>query len=220
VRQAALGLQHALEKGMVHRDIKPHNLMRTPDGQVKILDFGLARFAMETPPAGALLTEAAPAAGASLTQVGTVVGTPDYIAPEQARDAHTADIRADIYSLGCTLYDLLAGQAPFPEGTAVEKVLAHLHQAARPLAEIRPDVPGKLVRVVERMMAKDPVQRYATPAEVAAALAPFCIGWRPRLTSRGRWLKIAAVAGLLLAVGILCGAGVSLVLVLTQGHAP
>src|SRR5262249_41980004 len=127
VRQAALGLQHAHEQGMVHRDIKPHNLMRTPGGQVKILDFGLARFASEAAPPGALLAgppagEAPPAA--SLTQTGTMMGTPEYIAPEQARDAHAADIRADLYSLGCTLYDLLTGQAPFPEGTAVEKVRA------------------------------------------------------------------------------------------------
>jgi WD40 repeat protein len=175
VRQAALGLQHAFEQGMVHRDIKPQNLMLTPRGQVKILDFGLARFALETAPAGALLTAdpATPAAGDSLTQVGTVVGTPDYIAPEQARDAHTADIRADIYSLGCTLYDLLAGHAPFPEGTAVQKVMAHLEKTPRPLTELRNDVPAKLVCIVERMMAKQPEQRYATPAEVAAALTPF-----------------------------------------------
>jgi serine/threonine-protein kinase len=98
VRQAALGLQHAHEQGMVHRDLKPHNLMVTPKGQVKILDFGLARFATEQG-----------GGGASLTQSGAIMGTPDYIAPEQALDAHAADIRADIYSLGCTLYFLLSG---------------------------------------------------------------------------------------------------------------
>ncbi|HEV3118238.1 MAG TPA: protein kinase, partial [Gemmataceae bacterium] len=105
VRQAATGLQHAHERGMVHRDIKPQNLMLTPAGQVKILDFGLARFAMENTPALLSAAEAQPAdtarqsSSAALTQHGIVMGTPDYIAPEQAKDSHTADIRADIYSL-------------------------------------------------------------------------------------------------------------------------
>jgi tRNA A-37 threonylcarbamoyl transferase component Bud32 len=198
VRQTALGMQHAFEKGMVHRDIKPQNLMLTPDGQVKILDFGLARFAMETTPAGALLAEA-PSEGDSLTQVGTVVGTPDYIAPEQARDAHTADIRADIYSLGCTLYDLLAGEAPFPEGTAVQKVLAHLERTPRPLRELRADVPPGLVRVIDRMMAKDPDRRYQTPAEVAQAVAPFLT--QPRRPSRRLVGWMVGAAALLLLVG-------------------
>jgi uncharacterized protein (TIGR03067 family) len=212
--QAALGLQHAHERGMVHRDIKPQNLMRTPDGQVKILDFGLARFAMEAAPTGALLTgapaETLPTASGgqapspSLTQTGTVMGTPDYIAPEQAIDAHTADIRADIYSLGCTLYDLLAGHTPFPEGTVLDKVMAHMERSPRPLAHVRKDVPPELTRVVERMMAKDPAQRYRTPAEVAAALEPFA---RPtktmarwRLSIRQKLAVLAAsLAGLLLA---------------------
>jgi hypothetical protein len=222
IRQAALGLQHAHEKGMVHRDIKPQNLMRTPDGQVKILDFGLARFAMETAPAGALLTADPPASGAgqSLTQVGTVVGTPDYIAPEQIRDAHVADIRADIYSLGCTLYDLLAGQVPFPEGTVLQKVMAHLDQAPRPLTELRADVPAELARVVARMMAKDPTQRYATPADVVAALAPFAgvSSHRPP-DRRRRQLLATAAAALLLAAGLLFAAGAGLALLLSKGAA-
>ncbi len=202
IRQAALGLQHAHERGMVHRDIKPQNLMRTPDGHVKILDFGLARFAMEAAPTGALLAapEGQTAAG-SLTQVGTVMGTPDYIAPEQARDAHTADIRADIYSLGCTLYDLLAGHAPFPEGTVVAKVKAHLERVATPLAELRSDVPPALARVVERMMAKDPAQRYQTPAEVAVALAQVS---KPPVPPRPRWWPSVAAAVLLVG-GLLAG---------------
>jgi hypothetical protein len=221
IRQAALGLQHAHEQGMVHRDIKPQNLMRTPDGRVKILDFGLARFARETAPAGALLTSEAPAAaaGESLTQVGTVVGTPDYIAPEQIRDAHTADIRADLYSLGCTLYDLLAGQAPFPEGTVLQKVMAHLEQAPRPLSELRADVPAELAQVVERLMAKDPAQRYATPADVATALLPFTRPARPgRPEQRRRRLLAATAAGLLLAAGILAGALASRALLRPDGH--
>jgi serine/threonine protein kinase/Leucine-rich repeat (LRR) protein len=162
VRQAALGLQHAYEQGMVHRDIKPGNLMVTSAGQIKILDFGLARLASELP-------------GGVTTQEGYVLGTPDYIAPEQAEDSRQADIRADIYSLGCTLYHLLAGRPPFPTGTFLQKIKAHQTQAPRPLTELRPDVPAGLGAVVERMMAKDPVQRYQTPAQVAQALAQLGI---------------------------------------------
>jgi serine/threonine protein kinase len=161
VRQAALGLEHAFEQGMVHRDLKPHNLMRTPDGRVKILDFGLARFA----------SEAAEAAG--LTGTGLVLGTVDYIAPEQADNAHQADIRSDIYSLGCTLYHMLAGQPPFPTGTPLQKVMAHVEKKPQPLTELRPDLPEGLMPVLDRMMAKNPKDRYQTPAEVALALEPF-----------------------------------------------
>jgi uncharacterized protein (TIGR03067 family) len=131
-------------------------------------------------------------AGPPLTQLGAVVGTPDYIAPEQAADASMADIRADIYSLGCTLYHLLAGHAPFPEGTTVQKVRAHADRLPRPLTEVRPDVPIELARAVERMMAKDPARRYQTPAEVAEAMAPFVPGAAPRR----RWRRIFAGAAL------------------------
>jgi hypothetical protein len=163
IRQAALGLQHAFEQSMVHRDLKPHNLMLTPDGRVKILDFGLARFA----------SEAAEAAG--LTSTGIVLGTVDYIAPEQADNAHQADIRSDIYSLGCTLYHLLAGQPPFPTGTSLQKVMAHVEKKPQLLTELRPDLPEELMPVLERMMAKNPMDRYQTPAEVALALEPFTV---------------------------------------------
>src|SRR5262249_47800551 len=119
-RQAALGLQHAHEQGMVHRDVKPHNLMRTPDGRVKILDFGLARLAhAEDAPAAA---KGAPASS-QRPAVGAVMGTADYMAPEQAGDARSADIRSDVYSLGCTLYHLLTGRVPFPDGSALDKLL-------------------------------------------------------------------------------------------------
>jgi WD40 repeat protein len=161
VRQAALGLQHAFERGMVHRDIKPQNLLLTPEGRVKILDFGLARFARGDGPGGVI------------SHLGTVVGTPDYMAPEQALDSRQADIRADIYSLGCTLYFLLAGQPPFPEGSLLHKLMSHQDRTPRPLREIRPDVPAALAQVLDRMLAKDPAQRFQTPAEVAEALAVF-----------------------------------------------
>src|SRR5207253_105655 len=126
-----------------------------------------------------------------LTQIGIVMGTPDYIAPEQATDSHLADIRADIYSLGCTLYHLLAGHAPFPEGNAVQKVKAHLESTPRPLKDLRPDLPVELIRVIERMMAKDPARRFQTPAEVAAALAPF-LAAPPRPSRRKKWPFVAA----------------------------
>jgi formylglycine-generating enzyme required for sulfatase activity/tRNA A-37 threonylcarbamoyl transferase component Bud32 len=203
VRQAALGLQHAHERGMVHRDIKPSNLMRTPTGQVKILDFGLARLALgqaeaEAPgwtaadtPVGILPGEATPP---DVTEPGRVMGTPDYIAPEQAADAHAADIRADIYSLGCTLYYLLAAAVPFACGTAQGKLRAHTEDDPQPLADLRADVPPELLRVLDQMIARDPTQRYATPAQVADALAPFAgPAPAPAQPPRRRWHTTAAV---------------------------
>jgi formylglycine-generating enzyme required for sulfatase activity len=160
-RQAALGLQHAFEKGMVHRDIKPHNLMLAPKNVVKVLDFGLARL------------RGPKAVGKGLTQADAFMGTPAYVAPEQAADARSADIRADIYSLGCTLYALLTGRPPFQEGTMVKLVLAHIEKEPRPLHEVRPDVPAELSAVVAQMLAKDPAKRFQKPAEVAQALLPF-----------------------------------------------
>ena len=146
---------------MVHRDIKPQNLMRTKRGQVKILDFGLAIFASEVE------------TGGGFTGTGAMLGTADYVAPEQADDAHSADIRADIYSLGCTLYFLLAGHPPFPGGTLIQKLTSHSRKKPRSLREIRTDLPVDLERVLDRMMAKDPKARYQTPAQVVTALSPF-----------------------------------------------
>jgi WD40 repeat protein len=195
-RQAALGLQHAHEQGMVHRDIKPQNLMRTTTGRVKVLDFGLARLAREA---------AAGEAGSGLTSANALMGTPDYVAPEQANDARSADIRADLYSLGCTLYHLLSGRVPFPGGTHLQKVLAHLERAPQPVAELRPGLPPGLAAVVERLLAKDPARRYPTPAAVAEALAPFTspeTGPTPEpRRPRGR-LVVAVAAGLLAALGL------------------
>lgn len=161
VRQAALGLQHAHERGMVHRDLKPHNLMLTPRGVVKILDFGLAKLASERRTAGAL------------TNVNALMGTPQYLAPEQARDSRSADIRADIYSLGCTLFHLLAGRPPFVGDTAIEIVVAQVEQMPPRINELRPDVPAPIADLVARMMAKDPAQRPQTPKDVAEGLHAF-----------------------------------------------
>ncbi len=161
VHQALIGLNDAHKHGMVHRDLKPQNLMFTSDGKVKILDFGLAKLASERQD------------GDGLTGTNAFMGTPHYLAPEQAMDAAKADIRADIYSLGCTLYCLLAGSPPYGGASAVAIALAHRDQNARPLCEVRTDVPPELSRIVERMLAKNAADRPQTPAEAAQALSPF-----------------------------------------------
>src|SRR5262249_47733006 len=105
-----------------------------------------------------------------VTREGTVMGTPDYIAPEQALESHTADVRADLYSLGCTFYHLLTGRAPFPGGSLMEKLLKHRLEEPKPLELCRPDVPAGVAGVVRRLMAKSPEDRYQTPAELVEAL--------------------------------------------------
>lgn len=163
IRQTALGLQHAHERGLVHRDIKPGNLLVTADGAVvKILDLGLAR--LDQPPIDG-------GRSTLVTQEGTVVGTPDYLAPEQARQSHTADIRADLYSLGCVFYCLLTGRPPFPGGSIMDKILKHQSQQPKPLEQMRPDVPPRVAAIVRKLMAKKPEERYQAPMEVATALA-------------------------------------------------
>jgi serine/threonine protein kinase len=162
-RQTALGLEHIGDKGLVHRDIKPANLLLDKKGVVKILDMGLARFSHGP--------------GDNLTRRldgNAVLGTADYIAPEQAMDSHEADIRADIYSLGATLYFLLTGQPPFAEGTSTQKLLRIQMCSAKPIREVRDEIPEALAKVIERMMARDPAERYQSPTEVVAALNPFC----------------------------------------------
>ncbi|QJW95592.1 protein kinase domain-containing protein [Frigoriglobus tundricola] len=180
-RQAALGLQHAADKGMVHRDIKPQNLMVTRKGQVKILDFGLARFGHaddEEPPApqsGRVPFGAAKElANAGVTNPNLVMGTPDYLSPEQAKNSHDVDPRSDIYSLGCTLYFLLTGRPPFQSAsTHLDKLIAHTHAEPPSVHGARKDVPEGLAAVLAKMMAKKPADRYQTAAEVAAALLPY-----------------------------------------------
>jgi serine/threonine protein kinase len=165
IRQAAQGLQHAHERGLVHRDIKPSNLLlSTRDGVVKLLDLGLARLEP---------TSEDPAEAPTLTRDGALMGTPDFLAPEQARDAHSADIRSDLYSLGCTFYYLLAGKVPFPGGSLAQKIYKQQFAAPVPLAEVRPDIPASVTAVVYRLMAKQPQDRYQTPAAVIAALPPL-----------------------------------------------
>jgi hypothetical protein len=165
VRQAALGLQHFLESGLVHRDVKPSNLMLA-SGQhvVKILDLGLAR----------LLSGGGESSLSELTQTGVVMGTPDFIAPEQVEDSHAVDIRADLYSLGCTFYYLLTGRVPFPGGTVIQKLDKHRWADPEPVEYLRPEVSPEVRAVLRKLMAKRPDERYQTPAEVARALGAIC----------------------------------------------
>lgn len=158
IRQAAAGLQHAYEKGLVHRDMKPANLLVDKQGVVRILDFGLARsFTDEAD----RVTEK--------HDKGAVIGTADYMAPEQILGG-TVDVRADIYALGVTFYTLLTGRPPF-SGSASQKFTAHQTFEAPPVSRLRPGVPAGVEAVVEKMMAKSPAARYQTPQEVIDALA-------------------------------------------------
>jgi serine/threonine protein kinase len=168
--QAALGLQHAHENGLVHRDIKPQNLLLSAQALVKITDFGIARFVTETD-LGEPITVTANGDW-HLTATGAFLGTPAYMAPEQAYDAGHADIRADIFGLGCTLFYLLTCQSPYPGRTLNEK-LAAWQGAPTPVCALRPDVPPGLGDVLARALARQPADRYQTPAELYEGLRPF-----------------------------------------------
>jgi serine/threonine protein kinase len=163
IRQAAVGLQHAHEAGLVHRDIKPGNLLVDRNGTVKVLDMGLARFFHDEED---ILTK---------KYDESVLGTADYLAPEQALDSHSVDIRADIYSLGATFYFVLTGSPPFNEGTVAQKLIWHQTRQPKPIRTLRAEVPEGLVAVIDKMMHKDVNQRYQTPAAVVEALAPWTV---------------------------------------------
>jgi serine/threonine-protein kinase len=161
LRQAALGLHHAHQRGLVHRDVKPGNLFLTREG-IKVLDLGLARpQKIDTASAG------------DLTRANSVLGTPDYLAPEQALDPCGADARSDLYGLGCTLYFLLTGRPPFPEGTLAQKLVWHQQAEPPPVERQRPDVPVAVAQLLRQMLAKTPTDRPGSALEVAQRLAPF-----------------------------------------------
>ena len=164
IRQAAIGLQYAHQSGMIHRDIKPGNIMIDRQGTAKILDMGLARFYKDEKDQLTLKYDDK-----------NVLGTADYVAPEQTRDSRNIDVRADIYGLGATFYFVLAGQPPFPEGTVAEKLIAHQTKKPRSILEIRKDVPQGLAKILDKMLAKDPADRYSTPQEIANALEIYTL---------------------------------------------
>src|SRR5262245_9498383 len=187
VRQAALGLQYAYEQRLVHRDIKPANLFVHAAGdQLRILDIGLVRREW--------------AAAAALDPNVPLTGTADYIAPEQAANPHEADIRADIYSLGCTFFHLLTGQPPFPGNSLAEKLFQHQQAGPPSPRDLRPDVAPELAAIVQKMMAKAPGDRHKTPAAVAAALGGFCQPEGERIEP-ARYQPPAADDGLIPPVG-------------------
>ena len=157
-RQVALGLEHAHLKGLIHRDVNPYNVLVTRDGTAKLADLGLAIDLSEED---------------HVTREGATVGTFDYVAPEQARHSHSADIRSDIYSLGCTIYHMCMGQVPFPSPSLPEKLFAHQALEPTPLDQALPGFPEGLAAVVHRMMRKSPDERYATPMQVVKALEPY-----------------------------------------------
>ncbi len=170
IAQAALGLQHAHEAGLVHRDVKPANCLVDNRRTLRLLDMGLAKFSQDHHP--------------SLSEIhdDSVVGTADYLAPEQARNSQTVDARADIYGLGCTLYFALVGAPPFPDGSIAQRLLKHQNEQPPSIFEKRPDAPRSLVDLCERMMRKSPDQRIQTAADVASEL-------RTWLGTRGKALS-------------------------------
>lgn len=179
IRQGACGLQHAHERGLIHRDVKPSNLLVDQNGTVKLLDMGLARFADE----GAV-------ASLTIEHDERMLGTVDYLSPEQAVDSHTADCRTDIYSLGGTLYFALTGHPPFPKGTLAQRVVMHQNKQPEAITVARPDCPQELIDICAKMMAKSPAKRFQTAQEVADTMAEFITifkktgGTRPGLAAR------------------------------------
>ncbi|MCA9071525.1 MAG: protein kinase, partial [Planctomycetaceae bacterium] len=164
IRQSAAGLAHAHHAGMVHRDIKPGNLLIDRNGVVKLLDMGLARFFNDSDEESL-----------TVAHDEKVLGTADYLAPEQALDSHSVDARADIYSLGCTLYFLLTGHPPFTEGTLAQRLMSHQTKQPPPVTDDRPDVPRDLLAILDKMMAKKRDERYQTADEVSDDLADWLI---------------------------------------------
>ncbi len=160
-RQAALGLQHAHAAGLIHRDVKPANLLVDSNNVVKVLDLGLAKFSDE--------------GKASLTMAydENVLGTADYLAPEQAMDSHGVDARADIYGLGCSLYYMLTGHPPFPDGTLPQRIMMHQKEPAPDIRIDRPDAPDDLLKICAKMMAKKPAQRFQNAYDVAVIMTKW-----------------------------------------------
>lgn len=168
IRQTAEGLAHAHKAGVIHRDIKPANLLLDPSGIVKILDMGLARHTAEESEKQASLTQ---------MHDENVIGTTNYLAPEQALHSHSADARSDLYSLGCTMYYVLTGLPPFSTGTVAERLMAHIHHKPEPVAKHRPNVPESLSDICMKLLEKKPDDRFQSAEELAAALKVWRKDW-------------------------------------------
>jgi serine/threonine protein kinase len=197
VHQALLGLQHVHEQGLVHRDLKPGNLMlvggrpdSTLDATVKILDIGTGRALFDDGPV------------VELTNSADLLGTPQYMAPEQARDPHGADIRADIYSLGCVLYHALTGRPPFNDSNPVRLLVRQATEDPRPIQELNPAVPDGFQQILTGMLSKDPARRFPTPGRAAQALETFLatgaavvpLEKDPQMGAYLNWLAVEQVA--------------------------
>lgn len=185
IRQAADGLGHAHQSGMVHRDVKPGNLLIDNTGVVKLLDLGLARFFKTTDEESL-----------TIKHDEKVLGTADYLAPEQAVDSHQVDARADIYSLGCTMYFALTGHPPFTDGTLVQRLLAHQTKTPPSVRYERPDIDDSLLEILDKMMAKKAADRYQTAAEVSEALARWLIEHASAAWKQKHMMLVAALCGM------------------------
>ncbi len=163
VAQGARGLEHAHSKGVIHRDVKPANFLIDGDGSVRLLDMGLA------------LVKADDEKSLTVVNNENVLGTADYLAPEQALNSHTVDHRADIYGLGCTLYFLLTGKPPFSDGTLAQRIAKHQTEMPKPIRQVQPDCPGELEGICVKMIQKDPRYRYQSAGDVAEALEKFVV---------------------------------------------
>ncbi len=192
IRDAAQGLAHAHSMNIIHRDVKPSNLILGSDGHVKLLDFGLVSLTKDE---------------STITGENILVGTADYISPEQAEDPRSADARSDIYSLGCTFYQLLTGQPPYHGMSILKKLDAHRHHAFPSLKEIFPDIAGRIDPVIAKLTAKAPQRRYQSANEVIEAISHFCddkISFNLRDSEQANWWnknrRLALIVGGLLAI--------------------
>lgn len=177
--QVAEALEHAYQRDVVHRDIKPSNVLVMNNGHVKLVDMGLARM------------HQVEASHADLTATGVTLGTFDYISPEQARDPRSADVRSDLYSLGCTLYYMLTGRPVFPDGTVLQKLLSHSSEAPPDVRVYRPELSEDVSHVLQRLLAKQPAQRYQTPSELIGALLLLADGLGLDRVSRAGMVWVA-----------------------------